>query len=297
MLKEGRVFIKKTENDYYKYMEIKYGSRMSPLRFMDKQKVPTCECVECGRPCGKRSKYCSDVCRETFYDKKHGTCKNCDNRLTTKIHPDGRRVGVIKSLKSQGFCGIDCRAEYHAEHRELWKPCLNPNCGKLQNQWVDLVDGKPSFSKSQFCSDRCRKYVKQKKENSKPKRIIARRMRDRLVESLKLKGFNHKSKSLSDSLPWSYAEYSEHLLSTLPAGLELADCHIDHIVPQVYFDFDDTMTGEDFVLCWCPWNLQLVPIQYNLDKNSSYLDDLGPTIKDAKDYLREKVSQHLTNKT
>jgi hypothetical protein len=238
------------------------------------------KCKGCRRLIYRKDIFCSPECNKIFNDRKYGVCKKCGKRLNTE------------SKRNMGFCNIICRAEYHDEHKKLWKPCKC--CGKMQNQWRDLLSERPAYSESNFCSHKCRRTDKNKKQSIKIKNKVAKRFRDGIREALESNGRYRNGRSVMANMPWDYGMICDLIMGTLPDGLILKDCHIDHIVPQCYFDYESDLDPE-FLLCWCPDNLQLLPVEDNLAKGNQYMGELGETIEDAKGCLRKCVEGYLTN--
>ncbi len=112
---------------------------------------------------------------------------------------------------------------------------------------------------------------KRKLYDSNPRQILINRMRKALRRCLKrgtIGKFRH--------FRFTKDELVQHLMSTLPEGLTVDECHIDHIKPISSFDSNQLkdVNSDEFHQCWSLKNLRLISAQENLEKSNRLLTEL-----------------------
>lgn len=94
---------------------LRYQSTISPFSKIKEKVMEVRTCLECGAPLKGRAdqKYCNDLCRNAYHNKKLGRSSNYMrkiNRILKKNHsvlkalnPDGKTTTFRSTLEKQGF--------------------------------------------------------------------------------------------------------------------------------------------------------------------------------------------------
>jgi uncharacterized protein (DUF983 family) len=145
-------------------------------------------------------------------------------------------------------------------------------CGKMV-AWEEYV---PSMKKCRDCLavnkelQRQRKQAKKREQkNARIKEDGAYRLQRRISENLRAILHNEKSGSSAKWTGCSRAFLKEYIASKFTEGMtwdNYGDWHLDHIIPQAFFDFHDP---EQVRICWNYRNLQPLWRQDNIDKSDS----------------------------
>lgn len=175
---------------------------------------------------------------------------------------------IFKGVTSK-YCSNICRdrARYplrKEQQKITLKKYREKNKEKLQ-EYYDKNRSKRRHNSKQWKNDnkeRVKEYRKQWYEINKFKRGIGRSIHGAINSSHNYKLFNY--------LPYTKDELIKYLLKTVSENYTFEQwkkdkLHIDHIIPQKYFIFDDY--NDEFRKCWNLRNLRLVDSNINNIKN------------------------------
>lgn len=115
-----------------------------------------------------------------------------------------------------------------------------------------------------------RKRVYRKKRLSTDATFRCRHLAAKSIHQALSRGGHTKGGRTFDHLPYTPAELSEHLLSTLQDGYTEAhflsgELHIDHIFPHSLTPYD-SLTHPNFQKAWALSNLRLITAEHNIAK-------------------------------
>ena len=182
----------------------------------------------------------------------------------------GKTANLNAGRKKSCGCNI---ARLRGNKNPNWKPNVEVKCSNCDTK--KMIRPSWAIYKDYFCDNVCK--GEWQKDNltgennpsynggSPEQRIIGKRMNCMMRKSLKKGKDGYSWEKL---LGYTRKQLFEHLDSTMPDGYtwdDLADLHIDHIIPRSSFTFND-YSDADVKKCWAMDNLQFLPAVENMQK-------------------------------
>jgi hypothetical protein len=197
--------------------------------------------------------------------KKDGLTSHCKN--CRKVYSSENKEALAEYSRSHYWANKERASEKNKAYCEANRESVAKN----KKKWYAANRG--------LCHERCKEYRKKRLRTDHAFRC--RYLASRLIHQALSRGGHTKGGRTFDHLPYTPAELSEHLPSTLQDGYTEADflsgaLHIDHIFPQSLTPYD-SLTHPNFQKAWALSNLRLITAEHNIAKGNKIeiVDDDG----------------------
>ena len=183
------------------------------------------KCVHCGEEFtyeSSRALYCSKKCKRKVFYERHKEKENRDSRL----YKQRNREKINEYKYNYRWDNIERERAKEREYTEKHRKRINAG------------------------------MVKRRKESHI--RRINHRMSAGVLHSLNFKGISKNGRHWEDLVGWTKEQLKSHLERLFKDGMSwdnFGEWHIDHVIPKVFFKFDNTDDVE-FRMCWRLENLR-----------------------------------------